>query len=241
VRRTLSGFDRLVFPSRHHLLAYVAAGYPRARSRLLRNPLPEVDGVSATPPGGTEQEPLRLLFLGPLRDHKGAEVLFEAIAGLSPQMVRVVLHGWATAEQLEQLERTLAARRLQGRVRHGGFVSPTRVTETLLECDAIVVPSLAAENCPLAIIEALALGRPVLASRIGGIPELVQDGENGLLFAPGDAEGLRSAIAQLASDRGRLREMGEQGMAAAEKLGLPRHLDTLEAIYAEALEGAATL
>ncbi len=237
VRRTLSDFDRLVFPSRHHLFAYAAAGYPRARSRLLRNPLPEVDGARATLPGVDSQEPLRLLFLGSLRDHKGAEVLFEAVEGLSPKMVRVVLHGRATAEQLEQLERTLAARRLQDRVRHAGFVSPARVAETLLGFDAVVVPSLAAENCPLAIIEALALGRPVLASRVGGIPELVRDGENGLLFAPGDAEGLRSAIAQLASDRCRLREMGEQGRAAVEKLGLSRHLDALEAIYAEALDG----
>ncbi len=237
VRRALSGFDRLVFPSRHHLLAYAAAGYPRARSRVLRNPASEVDGVRSALPGAASQEPLRLLFLGSLLEHKGVHVLLEAIAGLSPKMARVVLHGRATAAQLERLERTLAARRLHDRVRHAGFVSPARVPETLLGFDAVVVPSLAAENCPLAIIEALALGRPVIASRVGGIPELVRNGENGLLFAPGDAEGLRSAIAQLASDRRGLGEMSEQGRAALEKLGLSGHMDALESIYAEALEG----
>jgi glycosyltransferase involved in cell wall biosynthesis len=238
VRRALSGFDRLVFPSRHHLLADAAAGYPRARSRLLRNPAPELNGARSMPPGAASQEPLRLLFLGSLRDHKGIHVLLEAIAGLSPKMVRVVLHGRATAAQLERLERSLAAQRLHDRVKHAGFVSPARVSETLLGFDAIVVPSLAAENCPLSIIDALALGRPVIASRVGGIPELLRHGENGLLFAPGDAEGLRSAIAQLASDRCRLGEMGEQARAALEKLGLSGHMDALESIYAEALEGA---
>jgi glycosyltransferase involved in cell wall biosynthesis len=236
VRRVLSGFDRLVFPSRHHLLVYAAAGYPGERSRLLRNPAPEVGGVRSTPPGVASEDPLRLLFLGSLRDHKGAQVLLEAIAGLSPGMARVVLHGRATARELEGLERSLEAQRLRDRMQYADFVSPARVSETLLGCDAVVVPSLAAENCPLAIVDALALGRPVLASRVGGIPELVRDGEDGLLFAPGDAEGLRSAIVQLSSDRGRLREMGEQARVAAEKLSLAGHLDALEGIYAEALD-----
>jgi len=239
VRRALSGFDRLVFPSRHHLLAFTAAGYPRARCRLLRNPAPDVDCVRPTPPGDAPQEPLRLLFLGSLAEHKGAEVLLEAMVGLSARTARVVLHGRATAEQRERLERILAARRLHDRVQHAGFVSPELVSQTLLRFDAVVVPSLAAENCPLAVLEALALGRPVIASRVGGIPELVRSGENGLLFTPGDAGGLRSAIAQLASDRRRLREMGEQGRAAVEKLGLSGHIDALEAIYSEALRGAA--
>jgi glycosyltransferase involved in cell wall biosynthesis len=227
-----------VFPSRHHLLAYTAAGYPRARCRLVRNPAPDVDGVRSTAPGDACGEPLRLLFLGSLADHKGAHVLLEALAGLPARTARVVLHGPATAEQREQLERSLDARRLHDRVQHAGFLPPARVSETLPHFDAVVVPSLAAENSPLAIVEALALGRPVIASRIGGIPELVRDGENGLLFAPGDAQGLRSAVARLASDRGRLREMGEQGRVVAEKLGLSGHVDALEVIYAEALDAA---
>jgi glycosyltransferase involved in cell wall biosynthesis len=239
IRRLLSRFDRLVFPSRHHLHAYTAAGYPRARSRLLRNPAPEVDGVRSTPPGAGSEEPLRLLFLGSLGDHKGAHVLLEAIAGLSARTARVVLHGRATQTQRQGLEASLAARQLDDRVEYAGFIAPARIAETLLGFDAVVVPSLAAENCPLAIVEALALGRPVIASRVGGIPELVRHGENGLLFSPGDAEGLRSAIARLAADRHRLREMGGQGKAAVEKLGLSAHIDALEAIYADAIGGTA--
>ena len=79
-----------------------------------------------------------------------------------------------------------------------GAIPLDAIPETLVSFDLLVVPSIWEENSPLVIREAFAAGVPVVASRIGGIPEMVADGVGGLLFEPGDADDL---AAHLASSR----------------------------------------
>jgi glycosyltransferase involved in cell wall biosynthesis len=78
--------------------------------------------------------------------------------------------------------------------------------------DIFVLPSLN-EGLPMTILEAMAASKPVIATRVGAIPSVIKDGENGLLVDPKDSEGLRNAIASLLSDPERRRRMGDQAHA----------------------------
>ncbi len=131
------------------------------------------------------------------------------------------------------LEALIAARVPGGRVRLLGW------REDLVDLYAtldVCVLSSRNEGTPVAIIEAMAAGRPVIATRVGGVPDVVDDGETGLLVAPGDAEGLAAAMARLAADpaaRCRMGGLGRQRAAAA--FGHERLVDDIERLYAGAL------
>jgi len=100
---------------------------------------------------------------------------------------------------------------------------------------AIVVPSRWPENCPLVVLEAMASARAVIASRVGGIPELVRDGKEGLLVPQGDAALLRQAIVRLGDDRELAAGLGRAGRQRAEAHYAPgHHIDTIESIYERA-------
>lgn len=236
VRREMRRIDRLLFPSRHHREMYVRAGFSAERTRLLPNPAPPPPLLPVPPPDGSATGPLRLLYLGSLPTHKGIEVLLDALAQVSADTARLVLHGIEVPEELAWFAAAVRERRLEDRVEHRGYLSGARVPEAISRADLLVVPSLGVENSPLSILEAMARGRPVIASRLGGIPELVEDGVSGCTFPPGDAGALRSLIERLASDRSGLQRMGARAGVAVGARGLPAHLDRLEGLYAELLE-----
>ena len=88
----------------------------------------------------------------------------------------------------------------------------------------------------MAILEAMSLGKPVIGSRIGGIPEQIRDGIEGILFEPGNAQELANAMDALADLPEKARVMGLQGRARlSEKYALSKHMDTLLALYKELL------
>jgi glycosyltransferase involved in cell wall biosynthesis len=99
----------------------------------------------------------------------------------------------------------------------------------------VVVPSEWYENAPMNVLEAYACGKPVIGARIGGIPELVEEGQTGLLFEPGNVAQLQQRIEYLAERPGLAIEMGRKARARVERLHSPsRHLDALLAVYERA-------
>jgi glycosyltransferase involved in cell wall biosynthesis len=101
----------------------------------------------------------------------------------------------------------------------------------------VVVPSIWPEPCPTVALEALAFGRPVVASRIGGLPDLVADGNTGLLVPPGDPGALAGAITTLLSDRSRLKAMAAAAYASAALFATKAVVSRIEAVYADAAAG----
>jgi GT2 family glycosyltransferase/glycosyltransferase involved in cell wall biosynthesis len=153
------------------------------------------DGGNGSRPDG---EPLRLGFLGSLMVSKAPHLLLEATRSLEPGQVTVDVFGGHAAYHGDdsyrlRLEPLLAA----AGVRAHGSLPHQRVPAALATLDALVVPSIWPENSPMVIQEAFLAGTPVIASRIGGIPEIVADGENGLLFEPGNVDDLRRTIVRL--------------------------------------------
>jgi glycosyltransferase involved in cell wall biosynthesis len=152
---------------------------------------------------------LRLLFVGRLTQLKGLRVLFaalERLRGEHPDITLTVIgdgtdRAWAESE----------AHRIGG-TRILGYRSQSDVAEALSEADVLVLPSFA-EGLPVVFMEALAAGRPVIASRVAGVGELVEDGVTGRIVAPGDRDGLEAAIVSLAVDPEGRAAMGRAGQA----------------------------
>ena len=143
----------------------------------------------------------------------GIHVLLEAARLAIPQVPRlhvVILGGTPRHEPhdvVSQLREQVAAWSLSARIHLPGHV--TEVERYVADANLAVVPSTCADGCPLAAIEALCLGVPVVGSAIGGLPEIVQDEVNGMLVPAGDAAALARALVSLAREPGRLRLMRE--------------------------------
>ncbi|MFY9558286.1 MAG: glycosyltransferase [Blastocatellia bacterium] len=142
-----------------------------------------------------------ILFLGRLTEIKGLDVLLKAMQGL--QDVRLIVAG--DGERRSDLERM--ARELAVNASFRGRVDALQKEALLSSCDAVVIPSRVlpdgrTEGTPVVCLEALAAGRMVIASRVGGLAEVIVDGANGLLFEPSDDRMLRDKLTlALGSDR----------------------------------------
>ncbi len=153
----------------------------------------------------------RLVCVGRLCGQKGQLLLLEAAAIVRRQIgdFELVLAG--DGEMRPQIEQRIAALELGPVVRITGWISSTQVREELLAARALVLPSFA-EGLPVVIMESLALGRPVITTFIAGIPELVEDQQNGWLVPAGDVELLaKSMRAALECETSSLDTMGAHG------------------------------
>jgi glycosyltransferase involved in cell wall biosynthesis len=113
-----------------------------------------------------------------------------------------------------------------------GAVPPSRVAAELRAAAVAVLPALWWENCPMAVLEAAACGVPVVASAVGGVPELVDDGRTGLLVPPGDAAALAGALTRLLSDPVEADRMGRAGWARVRARHDPAaHVAALVEVY----------
>jgi glycosyltransferase involved in cell wall biosynthesis len=158
-------------------------------------------------------ESLRLVNIGRLSEQKGQLLLVEAAAQLRRQgfdFELVIVGDGPLRGEIEHLINQLG---LQDQVRITGYLSNGRVFEELVAARALVLPSFA-EGLPSVIMEALALGRPVISTYIAGIPELIEPGVSGWLIPAGAVEPLVDAMAEvLSADPAELERMGRAGAA----------------------------
>ena len=158
----------------------------------------------------------RLCFLGRVAPEKGIGVLLEALR-LVRTKVELDIYGIRSdlgfGIRDSGGESEPGIRNPESRIRWLPPVKPEKVVETIAKYDALVVPSVWLETGPLVVLEAFAAGVPVIGSRLGGIAEMVRDRVNGLLCDPGNASKIASAIEEIESDRGSLRNNIKIGRA----------------------------
>jgi glycosyltransferase involved in cell wall biosynthesis len=165
------------------------------------------------------KRPLRLIYLGRLHPVKGVHVAVSALRALPRALpVTLTIHGVGSgAEEREYAAQIYAAAADDPRIVIAPSVPRNVLATVMMESDAIVVPSLWLETGPLVVLEAKAAGLPVIGSRLGGIAELVDEPDDGVLVAPGDVAAWASAIEAMAAapratrspDRASLRTMRE--------------------------------
>ena len=110
-----------------------------------------------------------------------------------------------------------------------GYVSGPKKEELFAKCDVCVLPSICYDNSPLVVLEAYKYGLPVIASRIGGIPEMIRENRTGYLFEPGDESALSSVFKSIS--RKQLRTMAHHCQRFAMDYSLEKHQARLMAIY----------
>ena len=231
VRRALDTLVRLVAPTRALLEVFARAGAPR--TKLV--PLVYAFDAAAYRPRVRSSAPTRFGFLGQLAPHKGLATLVAAtreLARLAPQAEwEVLLHGRPEGRARRYAERVLAGADPR-RVRLAAPFTPDEAPAVLAELSALVVPSEWDENAPLSVLQARALGLPVIATDVPGIAEILRAPQQGRLVAVGDAPALARALHEVVT--GRLRGPLEPGLP----LTLDEHVARLEQLYAEACASA---
>jgi glycosyltransferase involved in cell wall biosynthesis len=189
---------------------------------------------------GPEPPPLpgapRLAIVGRLIQIKGHDVLLAALAAARERVPGLVLEIAGEGPLEPELRATVARLELDDAVTFLGRVAP--VAPVLERADLVVVPSFG-EGFGLVALEAMERGRPVIASTVGGLSEIVDDGRTGLLVASGDVDALADAIVELASDPSRAAAMGTEGRARAlDEFSQERCTERIEALYGAALAAA---
>ncbi|MGO0123314.1 glycosyltransferase family 4 protein [Desulfothermobacter acidiphilus] len=165
---------------------------------------------------------------------KGLFYLLEALA-LTPPEIRPMLLVVGDGPLRQELEEKARVLGLGERVRLVGYQPPEEIPSILRSLDIFVLPSLS-EGMPLAVLEAMAAGKPVIATRVGGIPEAVLEGETGYLVPPGDSQALALALEKLLRSPDKARSMGAAGRRRAEELFSSRRMaQAVMGVYREAL------
>jgi glycosyltransferase involved in cell wall biosynthesis len=169
---------------------------------VLHPATPEVEAFAALH-RDPAAEPL-LLYAARLESQKGAEVAVRALGRLVGEhgvSARLALAGPGDEQTRRDLRRLAAAVGIADRIELHGRLEPARLRELVARAHVWLVPSVWEEPAPTTCVEAALARVPVVASRVGGIPELVRDGQDGLLFAPGDEEDCARAVAATLTDR----------------------------------------
>lgn len=211
--------DRYIALTQFQRDRFVAAGFPPDRI-VVRPNFVDFD----VPP---EPEVRRgVLFVGQLAEHKGLRVLLDAWERLPPPECGLTIVGDGPMRaELEGRATSLPSVRLTGQL------DPPQVHRLMRDAELLVLPSLWYEGLPMVMLEAFACGTPVVASRIGALPEFVEDGRTGFLFTPGDADELAE----------RIRDALEAGPALrnavdAHEFDVDQAMEQLLGIYSEVVD-----
>lgn len=224
--RVLARTDWVTACSQHTLAALMRTAPPEIADRasvILNGIDPPAGAEPEAPPAG----PPVLLCSGRVVDDKGFDVAVDAMAGLPGARLVIAGDGDARAG-LEARARALG---VDDRVTFAGWVSPDDMPALVARSTVVLAPSRL-EGFGLTALEAALMGRPVVASDIGGHPEVVQDGVTGVLVACDDAAALADAVARLLAAPEAARRMGEAGRRRAlAEFSARRHVDEWDALY----------
>jgi len=202
--------------------------------RLIPNGIPDPergDGGAVRRELGIPEDAPVIGVVCELRAQKALEVLFAAVAQLRHELpeLRVLVAG--DGPEREGLEEEARRLDLDGTVRLLGI---RRDVPALLDALDVAVLSSDYEGSPLSVMEYMAAGKPVVSTRVGGVPELVEDGVHGLLVEPRDPGALAAAIGRLLHDPGEARRLGEQGRERQQReLSLDAMVSKIEDLYEE--------
>jgi len=206
-----------------------AAGVPRERITTVHNFLDAAQYQPGTDPGDYA------VFFGRLETVKGVYSLLEAFAGMPGVRLRIA----GTGSEAEPMTRWLQERGVEN-VELLGFVAGDELHQLVRNAVCTVVPSEWHEPFGLTALESLALGTPVIATRMGGLPEIITAGEDGLLVDAWHPAALRAAVLQLVEHPQRAREMGRAGRVKVEqRFTRDQHYAELSEVYSRAQRHAS--
>jgi len=174
--------DLFIAPSQFLRNEFIRFGIPGEKIRFASY------GIETGPLGGSKKEPsdkIRFGFIGTILPAKGVDILIQAFNKIKDRRVELKIYGKLFPYRGFEYYPAFIKKLVKNEsIQFMGGFNHEDVSAIFSEIDVLFFPSIWNENCPLTILEAFASKTPVIASRIGGIPELVDDGVNGLLFNP---------------------------------------------------------
>ena len=169
-------------------------------------PPPEVTGPNGHAPS--------VLFLGRFSRNKGPQFLLDAMPHILSQVPSATFRFVGNGPMRDHIERRIREMRLNGHARLQGHVAD--VVPVLQSADVVVRPSLT-EGMPLAVMEAMACGRTIVASRVAGTEDVIRDGDTGILVEPGSVRSLREGVVRVLADHDRAIRIGRRAREWAEQ------------------------
>jgi glycosyltransferase involved in cell wall biosynthesis len=219
-RATWEGAAAVVSNSEYYRDLYKGLGFPTRKVRVIRSgvALPAPDPAATLRAQlGVRPDEVLVTCLARLVERKGHDELLRAGAGLRLLFVGDGPH----RPHLEGRGAILAGARRE-------------VPEILAASDIVALPARFGEGCPNALLEAMAAGKPVVAARTGGIPEIVVDGKTGILVPREDVDALQSALRRLAADPALRASMGAAGRERAQsEFSVTKQVESYQALYSE--------
>jgi len=223
-------------------------------AELVHRPVPVIPyavGFATAPadipprPDRAADDPFVVLFVGNLIERKGVRYLVDAVHRLSPRIpMRLLILGKGEGAEGSRLREQVKNLGLEDRVEMPGRVPEPELHRAFARANVLVLPSIVdargdTEGLGVVLLEAMSYHLPVIASNVGGITDIVADGETGLLVPPADPVALAAALERLATDAPLAERLADAGRRyVQEHFSWPVILEEWEACYAAALEAA---
>ena len=228
---TIESVDRFIAPTEFVRRKHIAFAVPEEKIVTLHHPALRLSDNNNT----HFQYPIsniQLLYVGRLSEEKGVDVLLEAMRHVPPAIRLDIVGDGPERARLEQLSRNLHLTR----VAFHGWKAPEELGRFYRACSFVVIPSLWYEVFGFGILEAAGYEKPAIASRIGGIPELVENARQGLLVEAGNVAQLSQRIQWLAEHPNEQKRMGENAREGLKRFDAQEHWEKLEDIYEETIQ-----
>jgi len=211
---------------------YVASRAPEASNRIVILPNASPAPENRRPLTARDGEPAHILFLGHVGPRKGVPELVRALADLpSDRAWRATIAGNG---EVEETRREVVRLGLSEKVSLPGWVGPDSVRQLLRDSDIVVLPSYE-ENLPMSVIEGMAYGRAVVATPVGAVEDVIEDGMTGLLVPVGDAVALSHRLKLLLDDPALRLSIGAAAAAFhGRQLDMDVYVERLKALWREA-------
>jgi len=167
-----------------------------------------------------------ILYVGGLSKHKGVHILLNAFREIKSKNIR--LHILGSGKDEDEFKRIADG---DSRIIFHGFVHGEELVKFYQRANITIVPSIWYEPFGLIIIESFKHGTPVIGSRIGGIPEIIEDGYNGLLFEAGNVDGLKEMLDNLIGNPSELKRLEKGAFGSVKKYDMDKYVRKLEELY----------
>jgi glycosyltransferase involved in cell wall biosynthesis len=219
-KKLLGSPDVVIFPSAYLKKEYTKHGFFKdSKIVVLPNPAPK---FSVTNHRNRISGPLNLLFLGQLEEHKGISFLLDYFSSGETQDNLIIAGEGSLVKKANLIAEE------HKNITYLGYIAIDQLLNCFEVVDASIVPSLCYENSPTVIYESLQAGVPVIASNIGGVGELLENGKNGYLFDPGNKDDMHRALQKLRESRHFFAQSRDKIRKTVENYSLEKYTDSLE-------------
>ena len=227
MRRLSNSINLVLAPSQFVLDMHIKNGY-FANSRCMKLPLGiEIGNIHKIE---KNYEIIDILYVGQVSKHKGIIALINVFKQLIHKNIKLHIVGKGKDE--DEFKKMASSDK---RIIFHGFVPDEELMRLYQKANLTVVPSIWYDNSPMVIYESLMNGTPVIGSRIGGIPELIEDGYNGVLFEAGNVDELKAILENLVENPDELKRLREGAFESVKKYDMDKHIKKLEKLYKDLL------